>query len=130
MLHEPTTRWRRVPRYLGPASCARAWALVTVRARVLLGAWAALGVVAVACSGVPTDANQVYSYTDEHGRACTAIVTSEYDEDEGTDVRASEADCEYPPPGREPGPTGFWSLPARTGGAGPAPVAGPTTRTP
>ncbi|MEX5712635.1 hypothetical protein AB1484_31300 [Parafrankia sp. FMc6] len=114
MPHEPAPRQRWVARNLGPAGRGHAWTPLTARARrrarVLLAA-AALGLVAVACSGPPTNASQVYSYTDEHGRACTAIVTSEYDEDEGLDVQASEADCEYPPPGREPGPTGFRSLP-------------------
>ena len=74
---------------------------------------AAVGAAGVAllvtgCSQ-PSDYSEIVTFTDEHGRACTAAVV--VDEDDG-DREISTIDCEYPPQGREPGPTKYNRLPA------------------
>lgn len=70
--------------------------------RVLL--LAAAGVLLAACA----DNTEIATFTDEHGRVCTAVVT--VDGDDG-DREASSIDCEYPPEGRTPGPETYRPMP-------------------
>jgi hypothetical protein len=53
-----------------------------------------------------TDEIYVSSFTDAHGRACTFVYTAQEGEGfgDGRDVAVSLFDCEYAPPGRNPGP--------------------------
>jgi len=67
---------------------------------VLFVAAFALGVAA--CSAGP----RVVTFTDSHGRVCTAVVTVE-----GLDRKAESVDCEYPPEGTEPGLSEWRELP-------------------
>lgn len=55
-----------------------------------------------------TDGTEVVTFTDEHGRVCTALVI-----DDGTDGdrEATAIDCEYPPPSVTPGPETVKPLP-------------------
>jgi hypothetical protein len=81
---------------------------------------AGLAVAALALVGCATnDEIYVSSFTDAHGRACTFVYTAQEGEDygEGRDVDVSQLDCEYPPPGRTPGPPTTTHLdPLPTGG--------------
>jgi hypothetical protein len=54
------------------------------------------------------DRSEVTTFTDEHGRACTATVVIDGDD---RDKEATTLDCEYPPAGRTPGPTTQRPLP-------------------
>ncbi|MBX6387997.1 MAG: hypothetical protein IRZ08_03165 [Frankia sp.] len=66
------------------------------------------GLVLAACG---SDRNEVVTFTDSHGRVCTAIINTDGGED--GDVDASAPDCDYPPAGRTPGPAAYQPLPDR-----------------
>ncbi|MGW7264421.1 hypothetical protein [Streptomyces sp. NPDC054842] len=63
--------------------------------------------------GTPTDYTEIVTFTDEHGRVCTAAVVVDQDESEGDDYEVSSLDCEYPPEGRSPGASRYSPLPKR-----------------
>jgi hypothetical protein len=54
------------------------------------------------------DSTEVITFTDEHGRVCTALAVK--DSADG-DREPTAVDCEYPPPGRTPGPETAKPLP-------------------
>ncbi|RKN05713.1 hypothetical protein [Streptomyces radicis] len=54
------------------------------------------------------DRTEISTFTDEHGRACTAAVVTESDDG---DQEVQALDCAYPPQGREPGPDSWNPLP-------------------
>ena len=74
---------------------------------------AGVAVLLLAGCGTPTDYSEIVTFTDEHGRACTAAVVVDQEQNEGDDYEISSIDCDYPPEGRTPGPTGYQSLPDR-----------------
>ncbi len=59
-----------------------------------------------ACSH--SDRTEIATFTDEHGRVCTAAVV--IDSDDG-DREVQSLDCDYPPEGTAPGPSGYTGLP-------------------
>ncbi|UCM88552.1 hypothetical protein [Streptomyces marincola] len=63
--------------------------------------------------GTPTDYSEIVTFTDEHGRACTAAVVVDREQNEGSDYEVASLDCDYPPEGREPGPSRYLPLPER-----------------
>jgi hypothetical protein len=63
---------------------------------------------ATALMGACADTTQVVTFTDEHGRVCTALVV---DDGSDGDREPTAIDCEYPPPGRSPGPATSKPLP-------------------
>ncbi|WP_323377021.1 hypothetical protein [Streptomyces smaragdinus] len=77
---------------------------------------AAAGVTALLLTGCsqPTDSTEIVTFTDKHGRVCTAAVVVDREQNEGNDYEVSSLDCEYPPEGRTPGPTGYTPMPERT----------------
>ncbi|MFD3486824.1 hypothetical protein [Streptomyces sp. NPDC058665] len=77
---------------------------------VAVAAGAAL--LLVGCSA-PTDYSEIITFTDEHGRACTAAVVVDQEQNEGDDYEMSTLDCDYPPEGRAPGPTTYSPMPER-----------------
>ncbi|GAA1509837.1 hypothetical protein [Streptomyces synnematoformans] len=77
---------------------------------------AAAGVLVLAGCSQPTDYSEVVTFTDEHGRACTAAVVVDQEKNEGDDYEVSGLDCDYPPDGRSPGPAGHQPLPERDSG--------------
>ncbi|GGT03614.1 hypothetical protein GCM10010254_24940 [Streptomyces chromofuscus] len=80
-----------------------------------LGTAVTAGVAALLLGGcsTPTDYSEIVTFTDEHGRVCTAAVVVDQEESQGDDYEISSLDCEYPPEGRTPGPSGYSSLPSR-----------------
>jgi hypothetical protein len=54
------------------------------------------------------DKTEVVTFTDEHGRVCTALVV---DDGGDGDREPTAIDCEYPPPSRSPGPATVKPLP-------------------
>ncbi|MFI6012244.1 hypothetical protein ACIBAG_26090 [Streptomyces sp. NPDC051243] len=81
-----------------------------------------IGVVGVAgvavlllagCGNAPTDYSEIVTFTDKHGRVCTAAVVVDQEQNEGEDYEISSLDCDYPPEGRTPGPSGYSPLPER-----------------
>lgn len=79
-----------------------------------LGAAAVTGaVLLLAGCGVPTDYSEIVTFTDEHGRVCTASVVVDQEQNEGDDYEVSSLDCDYPPTGKTPGPTSYSPLPER-----------------
>ncbi|MEU5977533.1 hypothetical protein [Streptomyces sp. NPDC047315] len=82
---------------------------------------AAVGVAAAAAAlllagcSQPTDYSEIVTFTDEHGRVCTAAVVVDQEQNEGDDYQVSSLDCDYPPEGRTPGPTRYSPLPERNG---------------
>lgn len=56
------------------------------------------------------DRSEIATFTDDHGRACTAVVV--IDQQDG-DREATSIDCEYPPEGRSPGPATQRPLPGK-----------------
>ncbi|MGC9540374.1 hypothetical protein [Streptomyces sp. UG1] len=75
---------------------------------------AGAGVLLLAgCSSAPTDYSEIVTFTDKHGRACTAAVVVDQEQNEGEDYEVSSLDCDYPPEGRTPGSTGYSGLPER-----------------
>ncbi|WP_461007266.1 hypothetical protein [Streptomyces capparidis] len=75
---------------------------------------AAVAVLVLAGCGTPTDYSEIVTFTDEHGRVCTAAVLVDQEENEGDDYEITSIDCEYPPEGRTPGPTRYRPLPERS----------------
>ncbi|WP_329081719.1 hypothetical protein [Streptomyces niveus] len=73
---------------------------------------AGAGLLLTGC-GVPTDYSEIVTFTDEHGRACTASVVVDQEQNEGDDYEVSSLDCDYPPEGKTPGPTRYSPLPER-----------------
>ncbi|MFI6080071.1 hypothetical protein ACIBBB_03600 [Streptomyces sp. NPDC051217] len=67
----------------------------------------------VGCSTAPTDYSEIVTFTDEHGRACTAAVVVDQEQNEGNDYETSTLDCDYPPEGKTPGPTTYSPMPER-----------------
>ncbi|WP_171109917.1 MULTISPECIES: hypothetical protein [unclassified Streptomyces] len=65
------------------------------------------------CNNAPTDYSETITFTDEHGRVCTAAVVVDQDQSQGDDYHISSLDCDYPPQGRTPGPTRYSPLPER-----------------
>ncbi|MEV1079277.1 hypothetical protein AB0I98_13645 [Streptomyces sp. NPDC050211] len=63
--------------------------------------------------GTPTDYSEIVTFTDEHGRVCTAAVVVDQEQNEGDDYEISSLDCDYPPEGQSPGPTRYSPLPER-----------------
>ncbi|MFF4984011.1 hypothetical protein ACFY3O_28700 [Streptomyces sp. NPDC001046] len=55
------------------------------------------------CS-TPTDYSEIGTFTDKHGRVCTAAVVVDQEQNEGNDYEISSLDCDYPPEGRHSGP--------------------------
>lgn len=82
-----------------------------------LGVAVATGAVALLLAGcsVPTDYSEIVTFTDEHGRVCTAAVVVDQEQNEGDDYEVTSLDCEYPPAGATPGPTRYVPLPQRDG---------------
>ncbi|MFE6368599.1 hypothetical protein [Streptomyces sp. NPDC057838] len=80
-----------------------------------MGAAVTAGVVAVLLAGcsTPTDYSEIVTFTDKHGRVCTAAVVVDQEQNEGNDYELSSLDCDYPPKGATPGPSGYSSLPKR-----------------
>ncbi|MBV7698878.1 hypothetical protein [Streptomyces sp. TRM70350] len=81
-----------------------------------LGVAVAAGAAALllaGCSTAPTDYSEVVTFTDGHGRVCTAAVVVDQEQNQGRDYEISSLDCDYPPEGRTPGPTGYSPLPER-----------------
>ncbi|MFC7845564.1 hypothetical protein [Streptomyces sp. NPDC057382] len=74
---------------------------------------AGLTALLVAGCSTPTDYSEIVTFTDKHGRVCTAAVVVDQEQNEGSDYEISSLDCEYPPEGRTPGPSGYSSLPKR-----------------
>lgn len=81
----------------------------------LWGLGAAAGLAALLLTGCsqPTDYSEIVTFTDEHGRACTAAVVVDQEQSEGDDYEIASVDCDYPPEGRTPGASGYSSLPER-----------------
>lgn len=77
---------------------------------------AAAAVLVLAGCSQPTDYSEVVTFTDEHGRACTAAVVVDQEQSEGDDYEVSGLDCDYPPEGQSPGPAGQQPLPERNAG--------------
>jgi hypothetical protein len=73
----------------------------------------AVAVLLLAGCGTPTDYSEIVTFTDEHGRVCTAAVVVDQEQNEDDDYEISSLDCDYPPEGRTPGPTRYSSLPER-----------------
>ena len=67
-----------------------------------------IAAAAVALLAGCADRSEVTTFTDEHGRACTATVVVDGDD---SDREATTLDCEYPPQGRSPGATTQRPLP-------------------
>lgn len=63
----------------------------------------------------PDGYSEIVTFTDEHGRACTASVVVDKEQNEGDDYEISSLDCDYdyPPQGQTPGPTRYSPLPER-----------------
>ncbi|MFF3348811.1 hypothetical protein [Streptomyces sp. NPDC002779] len=80
-----------------------------------LGVAMAAGAAALLLTGCsqPTDYSEIVTFTDEHGRVCTAAVVVDQEQSEGDDYEISSLDCDYPPEGRTPGPDGYSALPER-----------------
>ncbi|MGP3971485.1 hypothetical protein [Streptomyces sp. 6N223] len=81
-----------------------------------LGAAVAAGAAAVlllAGCGTPSDYSEIVTFTDEHGRVCTAAVVVDQEQNEGDDHEITSIDCDYPPEGQTPGPDRYRSLPER-----------------
>ena len=68
----------------------------------------AAGIHLVGCA--TADNSEIVTFTDEHGRACTAVAVK--DGDDG-DYEVSSIDCDYPPAGRTPGPVRHRELPRK-----------------
>lgn len=79
---------------------ARLWSLAV--------AAPAAAILLVGCSNA--DSSEIVTFTDEHGRACTAVAVK--DGDDG-DYEVSSIDCDYPPDGRTPGPVTHQKLPRK-----------------
>ncbi|MEU7658507.1 hypothetical protein [Streptomyces lincolnensis] len=82
---------------------------------VAVTAGAAVSLLA-GCSNAPTDYSEIVTFTDKHGRVCTAAVVVDQEQNEGEDYEISSLDCDYPPDGRTPGPAEYTALPERDAG--------------
>lgn len=72
---------------------------------------AAVVVVAGAVlGGCASDSTEIVTFTDAHGRVCTATVV--VDSEDG-DQEVSALDCDYPPAGTSPGPSAYHKMPVR-----------------
>lgn len=69
--------------------------------------------VLAGCSPTPTDYSEIVTFTDKHGRACTATVVVDQEQNQGNDYEVTSLDCEYPPEGKTPGPTRYQPMPER-----------------
>jgi hypothetical protein len=80
-----------------------------------LGAAVAAGaaVLLLAGCGKPSDYSEIVTFTDEHGRVCTAAVVVDQEQNEGDDHEITAIDCDYPPEGQDAGPTRYRPLPER-----------------
>ncbi|MFG3660885.1 hypothetical protein [Streptomyces sp. NPDC047706] len=80
-----------------------------------LGTAVAVGAAALllAGCGTPTDYSEVVTFTDEHGRLCTAAVVVDQEQNQRDDYEIAGLDRDYPPQGRTPGPTRYSPLPPR-----------------
>ncbi|MDT0442515.1 MULTISPECIES: hypothetical protein [unclassified Streptomyces] len=79
-----------------------------MNARAGLGAAVAAGAVLVLTACSQSDRTEIATFTDEHGRACTAAVV--IDSEDG-DREVQSLDCDYPPEGTGPGRSGYTELP-------------------
>lgn len=77
-----------------------------------MGAGVAALLLLSGCS-MPTDYSEIVTFTDEHGRVCTAAVVVDQEQNQGDDYQVAALDCDYPPQGRTPGPTRYSPLPQR-----------------
>lgn len=59
----------------------------------------------------PSDFTEIVTFADEHGRACTASVLVDREQDEADDREVTSLDCDYPAEGQEPGPEKYRRLP-------------------
>lgn len=59
----------------------------------------------------PSDYTEIATFTDMHGRACTAAVVVDRDQDEAEDREVTALHCAYPPEGVEPGLDRYSRLP-------------------
>jgi hypothetical protein len=66
--------------------------------------------LALTACGSQAEPPYVSTFTDRHGRVCTAVVTVEGESD-GREFDVTAPDCEYPPQGRTPGPDANQPLP-------------------
>ncbi|MBL3671446.1 hypothetical protein JL475_37260 [Streptomyces sp. M2CJ-2] len=80
-----------------------------------LGVAIAAGTAALLLTGcnAPTDYSEIVTFTDEHGRVCTAAVVVDQEQNKNEDYEISSLDCDYPPEGQTPGPTRYSPLPER-----------------
>ena len=80
-----------------------------------IGVAVATGAAALLLAGcsTPTDYSEIVTFTDEHGRARTAAVVVDQEQNEGDDYEMSSLDCDYPPEGRSPGDPRYSPLPER-----------------
>jgi hypothetical protein len=74
---------------------------------------AGAAVLVLAGCSPPTDYSEIVTFTDGHGRACTATVVVDQEQNEGNDYEVTSIDCEYPPEGKTPGPTRYRPMPER-----------------
>jgi hypothetical protein len=65
------------------------------------------------CGAPPTDYSEIVTFTDGHGRACTATVVVDQEQNEGNDYEVTSLDCDYAPEGRTPGTTRYRPMPER-----------------
>ncbi|MFJ4466962.1 hypothetical protein ACIP2X_05490 [Streptomyces sp. NPDC089424] len=82
------------------------------RLGVAAGTGAAALLLLSGCAA-PTDYSEIVTFTDKHGRACTAAVVVDQEQNQGDDYEVASLDCEYPPEGRTPGPTQYSPMPER-----------------
>lgn len=76
----------------------------------------AVPVLVFAAGCAAADSSEIVTFTDEHGRACTAVVVNDQSDEGGpTGREAQSLDCEYPPAGKSPGPATSRPLPAGSG---------------
>ena len=75
----------------------------------------AAGAAVLVLSGcsAPTDYSEIVTFTDEHGRVCTATVVVDQEQAEGDDHEVTSLDCDYPPQGETPGPSRYRPMPDR-----------------
>jgi hypothetical protein len=81
----------------------------TATRRVIVGATGVM--LLVAGCGSPSDYSEIITFTDEHGRACTATVVVDQETAESDDHEVTALDCDYPPEGERPGPESRRSVP-------------------
>ncbi|GAA2343706.1 hypothetical protein ACI2L4_14665 [Streptomyces sparsogenes] len=72
------------------------------------GVIGSLVALAVLTGCADPDKSEIFTWTDEHGRACTGVVV--VDSEDG-DREVTSIDCDYPPEGVKPGRTTSSPLP-------------------